>query len=459
MSFETEFFGPGNRLRWEAIQAGSLPADVRQRLGPFVEDLHRDRDVIVLPRVREEGRDVVWYVLCSSPRTARLARGEVQAFLGPTYSNFESRPTQLNPDDPVEAAVIAKYQNNAFRVEIPDRNSIETARERFGLLIRLGKERPEREGQRRRAAGRILRDFEYALLTNRERTAADCIEELRSAGQLSAANLLFLEVRRLAAGQHWDGILALPELEMLLNLVRPRRVTEALIRAVYSTYLKEFEETGQVERAVDRFRSEIWPRFRNLYQTRANLFGIEVDASFLLAAACPPGAPQIEPGLLENYPAESAAREYLTRLLEFIQGPPAVPEVDPLADARKAYAEGDVDRAYGTAITVSSSFERTALLLRCANEMGTLSSAQAALASIDSLSVQDRARLDHTLLLSRIRDSLTALSAVETETTTAKRVAEEIPSSWPEWLEQLRASDPVERCRLCGGSRRSRMAH
>jgi hypothetical protein len=188
VSFEAEFFGPGNRLRCEAIQAGSLPTDVRQRLGPFLEDLQDDRDVVALPRVREGGGEVVWYVLCSTPRTARLARDEVQAFLGPTYSNFEGRPTQLNPDDPVEAAVLAKYGNNAFRVEIPDRNLVETARERFGLLIRLGKERPERQGEHTRAVGRILRDFEYALLTHQERTAADCIEELRSAGQLSAAN-------------------------------------------------------------------------------------------------------------------------------------------------------------------------------------------------------------------------------------------------------------------------------
>ena len=30
--------------------------------------------------------------------------------------------------------------------------------------------------------------------------------------------------------------------------------------------------------ALDRFRSEVWPRFRNLYQTRASLVGFGVDA-------------------------------------------------------------------------------------------------------------------------------------------------------------------------------------
>jgi hypothetical protein len=249
VSFETEFFGPGNRLRWEAVQSGSLPSEVEQRLGPFVEDLEREREIVALPRVREDGGEVVWYVLCSSPRTTRIARDEVQAFLGPTYSNFDGRPTQLDPRDRVEAAVLAKYRNNAFRVEIPDRNLFEIARERLGLLTRLQKERPLRHARRARAAGRVLRDFEYALLANQGRAATECIEELRAAGQLSAANFLFLEVRRLAAGQHWGAILALPELQLLLTVVKPRRVTEALIRAVFHLSQRVRRERARRESA------------------------------------------------------------------------------------------------------------------------------------------------------------------------------------------------------------------
>lgn len=441
MSFQSEFFGPGNRLRWDAIQTGSLPADVKRRLGPFLEDLERNPEIVVLPRVGESN-EVQWYVLCSSPRTARLARNEVQAFLGPSYSNFEGRATQLDASDPVEAAVLAKYGANAFRLEVPDRNILDAARERLRLLIRLQRERPPRHAQRTRAAGRVLRDFEYALLANQEVVARDCIGELRATCQLSAANLLFLEVRRLAAGRRWDAILALPELQALLAMVRPRRVTEALIRAVYFSYLREFEQGGRVQEAIDRFRSEVWDRFRSLYQTRANIFGFEVDASFLMAAGCDPERPEIGKGILESYPLDSPTRAYLARLLDLIRRPPSVLRVDPLASAREAYTEGDIDRAYEGALTLPISFERTALLLRCAHEMGTLVSAQTALASIDSLSPVDRGRLDQTLLLSRIRTALAALSSAETKPTTAARPTEEIPSSWPAWLKRLRAVDP-----------------
>lgn len=237
MSFETEFFGPGNRLRWDAIQAGSLSPDVQQRLGPFLEDFTRNPEVVALPRVRDDGR-VQWYILCRSSRAARFARDEIRGFLGPTYSDYQGRPTVLDPQDTVEAAVLARYGNNAFRIEVPRRELFDTARERLSLLISLRNERPTRYARRIRAAGRVLREFEYALLAGTGPAAADCIEELRSSGHLSAANLLFLEVRRLAAGGHWDAILALPELEALLAMVRPRRVTEVLVRAVYAARLR-----------------------------------------------------------------------------------------------------------------------------------------------------------------------------------------------------------------------------
>src|SRR5207247_10239825 len=54
----------------------------------------------------------------------------------------------------------------------------------------------------------------------------------------------------------------------------------------------------------------------------------------------------------------------------------------------------------------------------------------------------DRARLDQHLLLSRIRDSLAALSTTETPTATAALAADEIPSSWPAWLRRLTMPEP-----------------
>src|SRR5207245_3318422 len=161
-----------------------------------------------------------------------------------------------------------------------------------------------------------------------------------------------------------------------------------------------------------------------------------------MAADTTPGGPEIGEAVLEAYAPGSPARVYLAKLIDFIRKPPSAPPVDRLASAREAYTEGDIDRAYEVAITLAPSFERTALLLRCAHEMGTLVSAQVALESIASLSPPERARLEQNLRLTRMQASLEALRADETKTKTAPTPVEEIPSSWPAWLRRLRAPEP-----------------
>uniref|UniRef100_E6PXS3 Uncharacterized protein n=1 Tax=mine drainage metagenome TaxID=410659 RepID=E6PXS3_9ZZZZ len=442
MSFEAEFFGPGNRLRWEAIQANSLSPEIQQRLGPFLEDLRRNPQVLALPCVRDDGR-VQWYVVCQSPRATRVARDEVRAFLGPTYSDFDGKPKPLDPSDPVEAAILAKYGENAFRLAIGNRQILDAARERLRLMIQVQAERPTRYAKRIRAVGRILRDFEYALLAADGVTAKECIEELRAAGKLSASNLLFLEIRRLTAFENSDGVLALPELDAILAIARPRRVTEALVRAVYRSRLRGFEEENRPAEAVALFRSEIIDRFRDLYRSRANLAGWEVDASFLMVAVeSNDGRGEAITATLERYPAGSVQRGYLEAIAEQIAPSGPVPHSELLATARAAFAKADVDQAYDLSIKLPPSFDRSALLLRCARDMGSLSAAQVAIESLDALAEEDRKRLDQHLVLGRIRDSLTQLSAIDAAGAPEATVAADIPTDWITWLRRLTAPEP-----------------
>jgi hypothetical protein len=437
VTFETRFFGPGNRLSWEAIQADSLPKDVKERLGPFLDDLQRNPEVLALPRVLVNGR-VQWYILCASPRAARIARDEVRAFLGPTYSDFEGRPTRLDPSDAVDAAVLERYGHNAFRLDVSDPGLFEAARERLRLLMHLRSERPVRHASRLRAVGRILRDFEYAILTADIQAARDAIDELRLAGHLNATNLLFLEVRRLAAGAQWDAILALPELESLLAMPRPRRVTEALISAVYASRLREFEDDGRAAEAVQRFHSEIYPRFCDLYRSRSMVSGYDADVSFMLAAGASASAESdVAHSIVEAYPPNSRSREYLMAIAGFIPEPRGRAEVKGLDEARAAFAAADVDRAYELALALEPSFDRSALLLRCARDIGTLAAAQLALASLEGVSPTERSRLDRNATLCRIRDSLNQLNAAIPPTTQAA-----FPSSWADWLRRLTTAQP-----------------
>jgi hypothetical protein len=441
VTFEASFFGPGNRLRWDAIQAGSSGHDVKARLEPFLEDLRHDPEVLILPCVREDGR-TQWYVMCSSTRAARVARDEVRAFLGPSYSDFEGRPSRLDPADGVESAVLARSGMNAFRLEIPERALTDVARERLRLLIGVRNERPPRHARRTRVAGRILRDFEYALITGADAVALDCIGQLRAGGQLGVANLLFLEVRRLEARMGWDAIVALPELNSLMAMRRPRRVTEALIRAVYATQLRGFQEANDATGAIERFRV-LLPQYGDLYRTRAGLSGFEVDASFLMMAAtsAPPRA-DIAAGILQDYGPESSGQAYLVALADQAHAPVSARDGDAAERARAAFAAADVDRAFEVALTLPPSFERCALLVRCASEMGTLAAAQLALNAADVLLEPDRSRLSNHAVLGRIRAGLAALACEQAAADGASATAEVVPSSWADWLARLTAPVP-----------------
>jgi hypothetical protein len=434
VSFEEEFFGPGNRLRWPAIQAGTLPADANARLGPFIEDLKRNPDVLVLPRVREDDASVEWYVLCSSLRFARAARSELRAFLGPTYAAIRDHAT-FDASDAVDAAARARGGTAVFKLSIRNPSLVAEARVRLRLLMNLRTERPVRFSRRTRATGRILRDFEYALIARDGEAALACIEELRGSGRLGATNALFMHVRVLAALEQWSALVAMPEFSSLLALARPRRVTEALVRAVYAIHLRTAETQGDPTAVLRVFRDEVLPKYRDLFRTRAGLVGYEVDFSFLLAslAVDPPDRRRAE-AIAGEY--EDGPRGSLIRALVSSVPAPTAQAVDPMREALDAFARAEVDRSFELALGLPTSFQRAVLLLRSAAEMGALSAATSALRAVDELETADRQRVEQTAGLAKLYVDLAEIATrpAEPGLSSADFAA---PSSWVDWVGRL----------------------
>src|SRR5207247_490821 len=136
------------------------------------------------------------------------------------------------------------------------------------------------------------------------------------------------------------------------------RVTEALICAVYASMLQRFQDERRAIDAVKCFRSEVFPRFHDLYRTSAGLTGYEVDASFLIASAASfDPRPELAQSILAKYDYDSDARSYLESVAELIQQ--QLPrQADVIAEARAAFAATDIDRAYQLTLELPQSFER-----------------------------------------------------------------------------------------------------
>jgi hypothetical protein len=144
--------------------------------------------------------------------------------------------------------------------------------------------------------------------------------------------------------------------------------------------------------------------------------------------------------VLQEYPPESPEREYLAALAQLVSGRQRVGQ-DLLAMAKQAFAEAEIDEAFALALRLPSSFDRAALLLRSARDIGTLSAARVALESVDALETPERARLDRNASLTRIRESLEDLRSSHDEPA-GSVVAEVLPSDWSTWLKRLKDSRP-----------------
>ena len=435
MSIEPIFFGPGNLITWDSIVNETLSRPVRDSLQPFLDSLTSGSDVAILPRLSDP-QFVLWYVLCRNRRSSRFARDELRGFLGPSYYLSEGAASSFDPSDPIDAIVQSEYGLNALKLTVPSEVR-DAARVRLLDYLTLRATRPNRITLLVRTAGRIIRDFEYALLAGDFLGASERIAELRNAGHLSATNLLFLEIRAMGAANQWESVYNHPQLDALLAIQRPVRVTEALIKAVYNTQLQAFESDFRTEEAVRKFAA-VYERFSMLYKTKARMAGTEIDASFILAAIITaPSRNNIADEILaHNLQVQSANLQYLQSLHSLLRKPDATVPHD-ITTARAAFTEGNIDQAYSISLSLPASFDRTAILLRCAREMETLEASNNALQSIADLSAPDQARLQANLFLSKIIDRLGELRSPVIVASVGEPTS---PTDWQSWMERLSGS-------------------
>jgi hypothetical protein len=390
------------------------------------------------------GGAIKWYVLCGTAHKARVVRDELSAFVGRSYASFDGRSAELRDDDDIERALKAEFPGRVYVLATPDPSLEDGLREKLRLLLRLWDERPARLATMCRATGRILRDFEYALARADGDAAAGFISELRTSGRLGAFNALFLEVRRLGSLGLWKDILSMPEVGSLLATQRPRRVTETLIHAVYETQLRRFESEGGPAKAIAHCTAEVLPRYGVLFKSQVGLSGYVVDVSFLLAAlaSTPPNLERVR-SIVSSYGEGRENPAYITAIvgqLEVVESPPPT---DALVDAKNALASADFDRAFSMARELPESFEKVAILLQCAREMGALESAKIALTAVDALHETEWERFCAHASLVRIYEGLAALAPATDRGLQERGTSPEaIPSSWEDWLDRLTHPSP-----------------
>jgi hypothetical protein len=433
IGFLDRFFGlPANE-----IALHSLRPDLRAWLQPWIDDLEGPTDQpVVLPR-RRNGR-LQWYAMAFSDRQARSLRDDLLAFVGPSYSDFSGQLAQLDPDDRVERAVLDLTHGRAYRFKVPPPTEMEDARRSLDLMRTTWKRRPARSQAQERPLGRILRDFNMALEAGQEDASAALLEQLTATGRMTASNVAFLKIQRLAALGRWHDLLTQPETETVLSLRRPTAVTEALVQAVYRVELLRFEADSHAAQAVEHFRTSVVPRYSALFKAKSSMRSAEAMKLFMmLAVSSSPPRLDLRQELLKSPTIGVEDREYLALLAGQQAVSPPAREADPLTRASTAIAGGDFDGAYRLLLWLHPEPDVVMMLLHCAYELDSLDATRQAIAAMSALEPTQRTAI---LEQRAYRSWWEALNR-----TTAKEPPAGVrlpPADWLEWLERLNTEGP-----------------
>lgn len=435
-AFLTAFFPEDTPLPWSQIAAGHLPQNTAAALMPWLEGLAREpQGISVLPRPGAAG--TTWYGVAHSFAQAERLQEDLLAFVGPTYSDFTGARAALDLGDPVEAALARFTGGYAVRLRVP-RECQDDARRSLEQLRSLWQARPQRAPGLPRQTGRILRDYHLAIAIGDLEEASLRIDELRKNGRLDAQNLLFLEVRRLAAGSLWNEILDLPQVRDLAQIRCPVLVAEALLCAVYNRDFggaATFQDPGSV---LAHFSERVLPRWPSLFRVKSTMTAPSaLRMMMMFAVSTSPQRTEVRDAILRERSLPDGDRAFCEALATHSAPHTSPTVVTSLQLAQAKLASLDFDAAFGVLSQLSPSVEQLALLLQCAVELQSLAATTAVLEAISAVSPIDR---DQLLASHRSRVLLDHLVGVTVPG--AALPPETVPANWVEWLQRLNRSGP-----------------
>lgn len=387
--FLKQFFGDGNAIRWEQYASAKSTDTVRSTLEPWVTRFEKQQSPFCLPRVNPETKQTSWYVLCSDPRESRSMRETLQAFVGPTYATFNGEYATLARTDSIDQLCRQHYGSLVFRLPV----AINEDRTKVNSLLTTLIDFRDRESSRSLAAikpiGRLLRDLEMAIIAGNEDSAWQIYSEIRSRGRLSATNLAFLKVHIFGAFGHWSKILRMPNLRDLLQVRRPKRISEQIAKAVYRQFFLQHEEANDVQSAIEAYRN-VGYQYKTLVRSTDGLqTPSAIKFSVLTAVAADPPNRKLAERLADNCISDTdcAWCESLLSTLETSQAVDIVPEsivTDGAAELR--YNEGDFDEAFELYIAQTPTYQSVCRVLETAVEIDIRPIAEKAIAYLNGAS-------------------------------------------------------------------------
>ncbi|KVS19673.1 protein DpdD [Burkholderia vietnamiensis] len=373
---------------------------------------------VLLPFGKSTDGPVTWYACTRDKTGARAVRAELEAFIGPGFADFDlTTVARTHADDVLEQHGFHSVRFTAIRATF-DRHIVE----QWGTYWALLERRPKRRRLEHRTFAQLRAALDWALIAKNEPEARAAVAALREQHGLSAENRAFLEIRIAAAFGRWTEILAHDNFPYLLKLRLPPETFGDVWEALYETWLRPKEQSGDVVRLMAAFEAEVRPAAGHLLRSLGRSRRPAALKSFLLHE------------LTQAQPSVDLCRQWIAELGDDSFGPATlaignrIRALTPKHGFDAARDDMDLERyeqAYDLLWSLEDSPEVLSALLRCAKEIDdpqraeqTVVRVKASAPAISAVVQQTRARLlgDVTsLAATKPPESLEAQLRVEAE--------------------------------------------
>ena len=242
------------------------------------------RSPLIFPRRDKEGDSLTWYACAQDESEYRSLVQEMQAFVGPSFSDFTAERASLDQEDAIEASLTQVFENRVLRfrsVTLADRKGAVRQINSYFILRRT---KPALAVIRTFGLGTLRSRFDRALFAKSAEEARTVLSMMKSLRLLSAENALFLEVRFLAGLERWDELLELKLFPQLVSLKLPRETLADVIEALYRRELQPIEFGGGLDDLLSATTAELFARYPLLFRTRSESQRPSVLKAFLLRA-------------------------------------------------------------------------------------------------------------------------------------------------------------------------------
>ncbi|MET9085543.1 protein DpdD [Streptomyces sp. NPDC004237] len=370
----TPFFAEGNE-----IHPNKVPAGFQAILEKHINAIQQ-RKIGFLPR-SFQGR-LWWYGFAPTARQRREVLELLDSWIGPTFSDLPRHRGALETTDPFDAE-LAAMPLEVLRFEVlprskPDsthsRNEVRNALLTLGDLLR---QRPTSEFDADRTTVEVLDDLGHAIAAQDRSVALACLRELEAMADLDQTNLAFLRLRLYAGLQDWNAVLADSDIDQLLAMHRPARITHFIQQAVYATWFAAHDTAGNEQQLLDAV-TELPPAFHALYAGTPATSRAQAVVEFLIAVQA--GVQETQNRLLDEAGAIEPDLPNHLRAILHLQNPtgaiqPAAPQPptptaeSPLERATRLMAFGDIQSALDLALTLEPGIPAAYILLTCSREL------------------------------------------------------------------------------------------